>query len=112
MQPVNSRPSDSTTGRLLPPRFCARSIPPGKSGSPLPAPAPANRVHSTMTGSGELAAVGSGAPNVMESFRQPQHTEWHGRALAILRPLGAAGKLTLRAETDGLSSGEVTVRIK
>src|ERR1035441_7813338 len=26
---------DSKTGRLLPPKFCAPSIPPGKSGSPL-----------------------------------------------------------------------------
>jgi beta-galactosidase len=71
-----------------------------------------NLVHFKLTGPGELAAVGSGAPDVMESFRQPQHTEWHGRALAILRPLGATGKLTLRAEADGLSAGEVTVRIK
>ncbi len=71
-----------------------------------------NLVHFTLTGPGELAAVGSGAPNVMESFRQPQHTAWHGRALAILRPLGPTGKLTLRAEADGLSAGEVTVRIR
>ena len=71
-----------------------------------------NLVHFKLTGPGELAAVGSGAPDVMESFRQPQHTAWHGRALAVLRPLGAAGKLTLRAEADGLSAGEITVRIK
>ena len=70
-----------------------------------------NLVHFKLTGPGELAAVGSGAPDVMESFRQPQHTAWHGRALAILRPLGTAGKLTLRAEADGLSAGEVTVRM-
>ena len=48
----------------------------------------------------------------MESFRQPQHTAFHGRCLAILRPLGAAGKLALRAEADGLSAAEVTVRVK
>ena len=71
-----------------------------------------NLVHFKLTGPGELAAVGSGAPNVMESFRQPQHTAWHGRALAILRPQGTAGKLTLRATADGLSAGEVTVRIR
>jgi beta-galactosidase len=71
-----------------------------------------NLVHFKLTGPGELAAVGSGAPNVMESFRQPQHTAWHGRALAILRPQGPTGKTTLRAEADGLSAGEVTVRIR
>jgi len=31
--------------------------------------------------------VGSGAPNIPESFRQPRHTAYHGRCLAILRPL-------------------------
>ena len=71
-----------------------------------------NMVHFKLTGSGELAAVGSGAPNVMESFRQPQHTAWHGRALAILRPLGPTGKLTLHAGADGLSASEVTVRVR
>jgi len=69
-----------------------------------------NLVQFKLTGPGELAAVGSGAPNVMESFRQPQHTAWHGRALAILRPLGPTGKLTLHAEAGDLSAGEVTVR--
>jgi beta-galactosidase len=75
-------------------------------------PDASNLVHFKLTGPGKLAAVGSGAPDVMESFRQPQHTAWHGRALAILRPLGSTGKLTLRAEADGLSPGEVTVRIR
>lgn len=71
-----------------------------------------NLVHFKLTGPGELAAVGSGAPNVMESFRQPQHSTYHGRALAILRPSGTAGTLVLRAEADGLSSGEIKVRVK
>ncbi len=71
-----------------------------------------NVVHFTLTGPGELAAVGSGAPNVMESFRQPQHTAWHGRALAILRPQGTTGRLTLRATADGLKAGVVAIRIR
>jgi beta-galactosidase len=66
-------------------------------------------VHFKLTGPGELAAVGSGAPDVMESFRQPQHTAWHGRALAILRPLGMTGELTLRAEVDGLQPATIAV---
>ena len=46
---------------------------------------------------------------MLESFRQPQHTAWHGRALAILRPLGSTGKLTLRAEADGLQPATIAV---
>ena len=75
-------------------------------------PDASNLVQFKLTGPGELAAVGSGAPNVLESFRQPQHTAWHGRALAILRPQGPTGKLTLHAEADGLSAGEITVRVR
>ena len=68
-----------------------------------------NMVHFKLTGPGELAAVGSGAPDVLESFRQPQHTAWHGRCLAILRPLGLTGKLTLHAEADGLQPATIAV---
>jgi beta-galactosidase len=75
-------------------------------------PDASNLVRFTLNGPGELAGVGSGAPNVPESFRQPQHTAYHGRCLAILRPLGPTGKLALRAEADGLSAAEVTVRVK
>jgi beta-galactosidase len=72
-------------------------------------PDAAKLVRFKLTGPGELAAVGSGAPNVMESFRQPQHTAWHGRCLAVLRPQGTAGAMTLTAEADGLEAATVTV---
>jgi len=75
-------------------------------------PDASNLVHFKLTGPGELAGVGSGAPNVPESFRQRQQTAYHGRCLAILRPLGPTGKLALRAEADGLSAAEVTIRVK
>jgi len=75
-------------------------------------PDAANLVRFSLSGPGELAAVGSGAPNIPESFRQPRHTAYHGRCLAILRPLGSTGKLILHAEADGLAAAEVTVRIK
>ena len=75
-------------------------------------PDASNLVHFKLAGPGELAAVGSAAPNVPDSFRQPQHTAFQGRCLAILRPLGPTGELTLRAEADGLSAGEIAVRIK
>jgi beta-galactosidase len=71
-----------------------------------------NMVRFTLTGPGELSAVGSGAPNVMESFQQPQHSTFHGRALAIVRALGSSGKVTLRAEAEGLKGAETTIRVK
>jgi hypothetical protein len=68
-----------------------------------------NLVRFTLSGSGELAAVGSGAPDVIEGFQQPQHTAWHGRCLAILRPKGDPGNMTLKAEPDGLEAAAIAV---
>jgi beta-galactosidase len=76
------------------------------------APNASNLVRFKLTGPGELAAVGSAAPNVPESFRQPQHTAFQGRCLAILRPQGPAGRMTLRAEADGLESATVVVETR
>jgi beta-galactosidase len=69
-------------------------------------------VRFTVTGAGELAAVGSSAPDDASSFRSPLHRTYQGRALAILRPTGEAGKITLKAEADGLKSATVVIRIK
>ncbi len=67
-------------------------------------------VQFTVSGAGELAAVGSGNPCDPASFRQPEHTTFQGRCLAILRPVGEPGKITLKAESEKLSPATVTVR--
>jgi len=66
----------------------------------------------SVSGAGELAAVGSGSPNRPESFRGPVRTTWHGRALAILRPSGSSGKIRLHAEADGLAGDDIEVLVK
>ena len=75
-------------------------------------PDAANPIHFTVTGAGELAATGSGAPNDAVSFRLPLRTTYQGRCLAILRPQGDAGKITLKAEADGLKPAAVVVRTR
>jgi beta-galactosidase len=69
-------------------------------------------IHFTVTGAGELAATGSAAPNDASSFRVPLRKTYQGRCLAILRPKGDAGKITLKAEADGLKAAMITVRIR
>jgi beta-galactosidase len=69
-------------------------------------------VRFTVTGAGELAAIGSSAPNDAASFRLPLRKTYQGRALTILRPTGEAGKITLKAEADGLKSATIVIRIK
>ena len=69
-------------------------------------------IHFTVTGTGELAAVGSPAPNDAASFRLPLRKTYQGRALAILQPTGDAGIITLKAEADGLKPATIEIRTR
>jgi beta-galactosidase len=75
-------------------------------------PAAALPVRFSVSGAGELAAVGSGNPNLPESFRSPLRTTFHGRCLAILRPSGNAGVIRLRAEADTLKPAAISIRTR
>ena len=69
-------------------------------------------VHFSVRGDGELAGVGSGIANEPASFQQPVYKTWRGRCLAILRPKGNAGKITLKAEADGLEPATIVVETR
>jgi beta-galactosidase len=63
-------------------------------------------------GAGELAAVENGNPKDMKSFRKPQVNSFYGRCLVILRPTRVAGEIKLKAESEGLTGMEITVKTK
>ena len=65
----------------------------------------------SVTGQGELAAVGSANPHEMASYHQPHRRTFHGRCLAILRPSGEKGVITLEARGDNLRSGNITINV-
>jgi len=65
----------------------------------------------SISGVGELAAVGTANPKDVESFRQPRLKTYHGRALAIVRPKGIAGPVTVLAESNGFASASVVVQV-
>ena len=75
-------------------------------------PTAALPVRFSVSGAGELAAVGSGNPREPESFQAPARTTFQGRCLAILRPKGNAGALQLRAQADGLNAATVNIRVE
>ena len=62
-------------------------------------------------GQGELAAVGNGNPHEMASYRQPHRKTFHGRCLAILRPTGRTGTITIEANAANLRSGLLTIEV-
>ena len=60
-------------------------------------------------GVGELAAAGSANPKDVTSFRQPTCRTFRGKCIAILRPTGREGTITLRATSDGLQPANLVV---
>lgn len=68
-------------------------------------------VRISISGAAELAAVGSANPKDVWSFRRPDLKTYHGACLAIVRPTGAAGTATVRAQADGLAPATIVVRI-
>ena len=69
-------------------------------------------IHFAVAGAGELAATGSPAPNDASSFHLPVRKTWQGRCVAILRPQGASGEITLKAEADGLKAATLVVKAR
>ena len=68
-------------------------------------------VHFSVKGQGELAAVGSANPHEMASYQQPHRRTFQGRCLAILRPTGEKGTITLEARGDNLRSANITISV-
>jgi beta-galactosidase len=68
-------------------------------------------IHFAVKGEGELAAVGSANPREMASFQLPRRHTFHGRCLAILRPTGGRGTITLEARGGNLSSGVISIDV-
>ena len=63
----------------------------------------------SISGVGELAAVGSASPTELASFHSPETKTFEGRCLAIVRPKGTAGKIILKASAEGLSPAQVVI---
>lgn len=64
-----------------------------------------------VSGAGSLAAVASGNPHNVDSFRRARRHTWHGQALAILRPAQREGRLTLRATATGLTAATLSLPV-
>ena len=62
----------------------------------------------TVTGPGELAALGSADPVDLAGFRGPSCRPYGGVAQAIVRPTGA-GSIELAATAEGLLPARITI---
>jgi beta-galactosidase len=75
-----------------------------------PIPDIVRKIDFHVDGAGELAAVGNANPKDVTSFREPTCRTFRGRCLAILRPSGREGAITLRVTAEGLSPASVNVK--
>jgi beta-galactosidase len=78
----------------------------------IPVPITGKNISLSVEGDGELAAAGNGNPTEMQSFHQNKTTSFHGKCLAIVRPLGMKGIVKLIAEADGLEGASLEIRCK
>jgi len=66
-------------------------------------------LHFRIEGAGKIIATANANPSDMESFQQPKHKTFKGKCLVIVQPKGKAGIIKLKAEGEGLESGEVII---
>ena len=70
------------------------------------------KVSLSVSGQGEIAASGNASPTDMESFRSLTPKTFHGKALAIVRPTGKSGVITLKAAAEGLPESKTEIKVK
>ncbi len=69
-----------------------------------------NLVKFSVTGPGEIVAVGNGDAASHESFQAKQRKAFNGLCQVIVKAkAGQAGKMVLKAEAEGLASGEIVM---
>lgn len=69
-------------------------------------------VQFSISGAGEIAAVGSANPKEMASFQQPIRKTYEGRCLAIIKSTGKQGTIQLKASAKGLKSAAIQIQTK
>jgi beta-galactosidase len=65
----------------------------------------------SLSGPAELIAFGSANPVAVGSFQSPTAQTWEGRALAIVRGSGAAGRVKVEVRAEGLRSGSTMLNL-
>lgn len=78
----------------------------------VPVPTADNLVSFELDGNGSIAAVDNGYQASLESFRADHREAFNGRCLLIIRSGKAAGKIGIKAVSEGLVPGETVITCK
>jgi beta-galactosidase len=71
-----------------------------------------NRVNFKINGQGFIASVDNGDPVSHDPFKANYRNAFHGLALAIIQAKEKAGVVNLTAESDGLQSASMVIKVK
>jgi len=72
-------------------------------------PTAENLIKFAVAGPGHIVGLGNANPVSTESYQQPQRKAWQGRCLLIVKSDKRAGKITVRASTNGLAPAEIVI---
>ena len=72
-------------------------------------PGASDLVRFHLSGPATIAGVDNGDPINHESFKADKHTVFHGLGLVVVNSGHSPGKITLRAEADGLEAAEAAL---
>ena len=75
----------------------------------LVVPVADNTIQFSITGAGEIAAVGNADPTDVSSFQKPERRAFRGKCLVIIRSARRSGTISLKATSNGLTEGQVTI---
>jgi beta-galactosidase len=70
-----------------------------------------NSIHFEIEGPGTIIGIGNANPVSTESYAQPHRKAWRGRCLVIVKSGTHPGVVTLNAGTEGLTGGQVSIRV-
>lgn len=71
-----------------------------------------HRVSFSLEGCGCLQAVGSSNPKTAEDYFGTSRCAFEGRLMAVIKSIGSAGTVRLRAVAEGLDAAEITIEVK
>jgi len=60
-------------------------------------------------GPGRIIGVGNANPVSLESYQLPHRKAWKGRCLVVIKSAKQPGEISLRASSEGISSGEIKI---
>ncbi len=72
-------------------------------------PGASNLVRFHLSGPATIAGVDNGDPINHEPFKADKHTVFHGLGLVVVKSGHSPGKITLRAEAEGLEPAEASL---